>query len=66
VDQNVNILAKMMFGLFEAARMHEIVGIYKTQDIDTVLKSGSSRVSIGGGAGLFRCVLEHNGERTGG
>jgi hypothetical protein len=66
VNQNVNVLAKMMLDLLEAPRMHEIVGIYETQDIDTVLKGGSSRVPIGGGTGLFGRVLEHDGERTGG
>jgi len=65
MDQDFNILLEMVLDLFETTRMHEIVGIYETQNIDSVLNDKGGPVAIGGGAGLFGSVLEHDGKRTG-
>jgi hypothetical protein len=65
VDQNINVLTKMVFNLLKAPRMHEIVGVYETQKIDLAVKSGGGRVPIGGGTGPFGCVLKHDGKRRG-
>lgn len=65
VDQNFNVLLKMALGLFEAQRVHEIVGIYKRQQVDPVLNDIGGPVAIGAGTGLFGSVLEDDGKRIG-
>jgi hypothetical protein len=65
VDQHIYVLLKMTLDLFETARVHKIVSIYKRQKVDSVLNYIGGPVAIGAGTRRSGGVLEHDGERTG-
>jgi len=65
VDQNFNVLLKMALGLFYTLRVHEIVGIYKRQQVDLALNDIGGPVAIGAGTRRFGGVLEDDGKRIG-